>query len=97
MRPALLPLPLLFAACGGGEVCGSVCTVAQATFESCLDTRGQEYGASVGFESAEDFANWCDTWAWEQEQMGTESVCQTTLDALAGGDCAAWQAAWSAE
>lgn len=96
LAPPLVAL-LLAAGCGGEDACVSVCTVAQATFEACMDSRAQEYGPTVGFESAEDFANWCDTWAWEQEQMGTEGVCQDALETLSGGDCAAWQAAWSVE
>lgn len=87
---ALLPLLL---GCAPDDGCAATCDVALARYEACLPEWGLEWG--VAYEDAADFRNWCDTWAWEQRQLGQADRCAEVTGALEDADCMGYAAAWS--
>ena len=87
-------LTLLLLACAPDDDCAAMCDAALSGLESCLAAEGREWEGS-GWESPEDFANWCDTWSWEQRQLGQEATCAEKLPELRDGDCDAFYAAWA--
>lgn len=57
---------------------------------------GDTWGDTVGYADRADYANWCATWTWEQQQLGETEVCAENLETFETGDCDAYDAAWSA-
>jgi hypothetical protein len=89
----LLFLPLL-AGCAPDDACAQMCDAALDSFEGCLDERGTEWGASVGYSSPADYRNWCETYSWELRQLGEVDQCAQLRDAVTGVDCAGYASAW---
>lgn len=90
-----MALLLLALGCAPADRCDAMCDAALARFSACMEERGLTWGASVGYADAEDYANWCDTWAWEQRQLGEEAVCEEREATFRDGDCDAYYAAWA--
>lgn len=85
----------LLLACAPADSCAAMCDAALARYSTCLEERGLSWGPQVGYDGPEDYANWCDTWAWEQRQLGEEAVCDDKLPTFRDGDCDAYYAAWA--
>ena len=91
---ALLTLLLLPACQQEPDGCEQLCARAEEKFSSCLDEGGTSWGTSVGFTSEADFANWCSTFTWEEEELGRADQCDERQAVIDEGDCAAWYTAW---
>lgn len=100
-RPALVALLLLGLPLAGGcaapDVCAELCTAARDRFEGCLEAGGLTWGASVGYESAADYDNWCDTFAWELRELGQADTCAERQALVEGGTCSDYYDAWAVE
>lgn len=76
------------------DACDTLCGHAQSRFEECLADNGLEWGTSVGFTSELDFADWCDTYVWEERQLDGGAQCASRQAIIDAGDCADWYTAW---
>ncbi len=95
---AVLSLWVLSLGCAPREdPCETLCVHAEEKFSACLAESGLEWGASVGFTSAADFQDWCDTYVWEEQELGREGWCDDRQAIIDDGDCAAWYTAWGEE
>jgi len=76
-------IPLLLGAllgCGVPPDCTDMCAVATTRQGECL---GERDWAALGYEDADDYTAWCETWVWEQRLLErdagsrgrTEDVC----------------------
>jgi hypothetical protein len=77
--------------CGVPEACDEMCRRAADAQEACLADRGLTWEAA-GFADRDDFLGHCDTWAWEEAQIGDAGkTCATRRDRL-DGTCASYEA-----
>ncbi len=77
------------------DPCATLCDHAETSFSACLADNGETWGTSVGYTSEGDFANWCSTWVWEQEQLSdTGAACPAREAIVDDGTCADWYTAW---
>lgn len=90
-------LLLALAACAAPDVCTEMCTAAGDRFDACLVEGGVTWGASVGYESAADYDNWCDTYAWELRELGQDYTCADRQTLIEEGSCADYYEAWAIE
>ena len=97
--PVRLALVALFSGCASleGDACAGMCDAALARFESCMDESGLEYGASVGYTDAVDYADWCDTWTWELRQLGQAASCDARRVVFEDGTCDDYLDVWEVE
>lgn len=96
---ATVVLSLLLAGCGDSAAvaCSEMCDAALDRFEACLDESGQDWGASVGYESPTDHANACETFAWELRELGQGDSCAARRATFADGTCDDYYDAWEVE
>lgn len=93
--PALL---LLFSGgCADADDCARMCTAARSRFEGCLQESGSTWGTSVGYESALDYDNWCETFSWELRELGQADTCTDRLALVEAGNCTEYYDAWAVE
>ncbi|MFZ5479862.1 MAG: hypothetical protein ACOZNI_24065 [Myxococcota bacterium] len=84
----------LLLACAPDDACDAMCVASREQFEACMEERGLVYGESVGYVSAADFDDWCDTWTWETRLLEQQDTCDQKLAVFESGDCDAWYDAW---
>lgn len=85
----------LLLACAPDDRCDAMCDAAKDRFEACLEEAGLEWGSSVGYEDPVDYANWCQTWAWEARQLGEADQCAAMETTFRDGTCAEYYDAWA--
>jgi hypothetical protein len=74
------------------DPCVAMCVAAQARYEVCMEERGLTYGMT--YADAADYQNACDTWVWEQRQLGEEPACVDMTTTFDEGTCEEYDAAW---
>lgn len=83
--------------CAPSDACPAMCVAARDRFEACLDAEGLTYGESVGYESAADYEDWCDTFSWELRALSQADSCAARLPIFEEGTCADYHDAWEVE
>ena len=99
---ALVLVALLSGGCGATDGCDEVCELAVPVFSSCIEQWGLGWGPEVGYDSAEDYADWCTTYNSERrllaetaedpeaaEEALTET-CSGQAATLESGECGAY-------
>jgi hypothetical protein len=61
--------PVLLQACRPEDACDRMCGAALPAYETCMRDWGSEWGDPGGYESREDFENWCATYNEERRQL----------------------------
>lgn len=69
-----------------------MCGRARVRYEECMEERGLSYG--MAYEDAGDYDNWCATWTWEQQVLGSPPRCEAMVETFADGTCEDYDAAW---
>lgn len=72
--------------------CEAMCDAAILRYEACMEERGLSWGDAYADEA--DYRDWCDTWSWEQRQLGTADRCEENEAVFESGNCAEYDAAW---
>ncbi|MDP2306922.1 MAG: hypothetical protein Q8P18_12935 [Pseudomonadota bacterium] len=85
------------AGCAPSDVCAELCTAARDRYEGCLEAGGLTWGASVGYESAAEYDDWCETFSWELRELGQADSCGDRLALVEGGECSEYYDAWAVE
>jgi hypothetical protein len=95
IRPLLaLAAGIVLAGCASSDACPAMCDAARDRFAACLEESGLEWGASVGYEDANDYDNWCGTYTWELRQLGEADSCAERLPVFTDGTCDDYYDAW---
>jgi hypothetical protein len=82
----------LLQSCTHTDSCAAMCQSALDRYEGCMEERGLEWG--MAYEDEADHLNFCETWVWEQEQLGTPPDCPAMQATFDEGDCEEYDAAW---
>lgn len=82
----------LLLSCAPPDACDVMCDAALVRYEGCMEEQGLEWGNNFADEA--DFHDWCDTWSWEQRQLGEEGRCEDMTPVFEDGTCAEWFDAW---
>lgn len=85
-------LAALLQACTYTDPCESMCSSALTRYEGCMEERGLEWG--MAYADEEDYLNFCETWVWEQGQLGAEPDCPAMQATFDDGTCEEYDAAW---
>ena len=71
-----------------------------------MEEWGLSYGASVGYEDADDYDSWCSTWVMEQRllvetaedpasaETSLDERCSAQISLLQDGDCFSYWGMW---
>lgn len=78
------------------DACDAMCDAARERFAACLAEDDLEWGPGVGYADADDYDDWCATYAWELRQLGEADACAEKLPIFEEGTCDDYADAWAA-
>jgi hypothetical protein len=85
----------LLLACAPDDGCDAMCVAALDRYGGCIEEAGLTWGESVGYTSAADFTDWCETWVWEARQTGLATTCEEKRVTFTDGTCDDYYDAWT--